>query len=278
VAQAARHSARVFVRTNCPSSCKQKMPGRLEGKIALITGASSGIGAGCAKAFALEGADVAINYLDADSKEAAEQIAKEVEGAGKRSLLVEADVSKEEDVDQMVKKVTGHFGRIDILVNNAGCAKGPSPVHEMKVADFDNVMAVNFRSIFLCTRAVLPQMLERNDGGKIINSASQLAKIGAPSFSHYCASKGATIAFTRAVSLEIGEKNVNINCVAPGATHTNMTAGVPPEILEGIRQNIPKKRLADVADIVPSYVFLASDDAKHIVGQTISPNGGDAFH
>jgi len=126
------------------------------------------------------------------------------------------------------------------------------------------------------TRRVLP-LLYAQDYGRIINTASQLAYKGAPGFSHYTAAKGAILSFTRSVALEIGERRVTINCVAPGATQTPMLADVPSAVLEQIRRGIPVGRIANVADIVPSYVFLASDEARHYQGQCISPNGGDVF-
>jgi 3-oxoacyl-[acyl-carrier protein] reductase len=262
--------------STAPAS-RSTTPGRLEGKIALITGASTGIGAGVALAFAKEGADVAINYPSEKDLDNAGKVAEEVQNLGKRAFLVMADVSKEDEVDAMVKAVLDHFGTLDILVNNAGILVGPAPIHEMEVESWDRLMSVNLRSVFLVTRKVLPHMLEKNNGGKIINTASQLAQKGAPTFAHYCTAKAGIIGFTRTLSLEIGDKKVNANCVAPGATFTPILADVPKEVLEAIKGEIPKKRIAEVDDIVPSYVFLASKDADHIVGQTISPNGGDAF-
>jgi 3-oxoacyl-[acyl-carrier protein] reductase len=135
---------------------------------------------------------------------------------------------------------------------------------------------VHLRGTFLMTRKVLP-LLYAQGSGRIINTASQLAYKGAPGFSHYTAAKGAILSFTRSVALEIGARGVTINCVAPGATRTPMLADVPAEVLEQIRGGIPLGRIAEVEDIVPSYVFLASDDGRHYQGQCISPNGGDVF-
>ena len=220
---------------------------KLKNKVALITGASSGIGAGVAVAFAREGADVVINFPGKKQEKNARAVASAVRKAGRKALLVQADVSKEAPVKRMVNAALKRFGRIDVLVNNAG------------IASF-----------------VLPQMYAA-DYGRIVNNASQLASLGSPGLAHYCAAKAAIIGFTRALSLEIGSRNVNANCVAPGATKTPILAGVPDEHLEAIRGNIPKGRLGEVRDIVPAFVFLASEDARHMVGQTVSPNGGDAF-
>lgn len=249
--------------------------GRLSGRRALITGASSGIGAGVALAFAAEGADVAINYPGPAERPRAEAVARAVEASGRRGIPVEGDVSSEHDVDRLVAAARDAFGGIDILVNNAGIAHA-SPVEAMAVDAWDRMIAVHLRGTFLVTRAVLPGMYAQ-DYGRIINTASQLAYKGAPGFSHYTAAKGAILSFTRSLSLEIGTRNVTANCVAPGATRTPILDGVPDALLEAIRLSIPRQQLAEVADIVPTYVFLASDDARHYVGQCLSPNGGDVF-
>ncbi|MCK8514923.1 3-oxoacyl-ACP reductase FabG [Methylonatrum kenyense] len=248
---------------------------KLDNRFALITGASSGIGRGVALAFAREGAHVALNYPHAGEQDATEALAGELRTLGRRALAVQADVSDEQQVQDMVRQVEAEFGRIDILVNNAGIAS-MSPVHEMPTEMWDQLMSINLRGVFLCTRAVLPGMYDRDDG-KIINTASQLAYKGAPAFSHYTAAKAAMISFTRSLSLEIGSRNISANCVAPGTTDTPILANVDPQVLDQIRASIPKGRIAPIDDIVPAYVFLASDDSRHFVGQTLSPNGGDVF-
>ena len=248
---------------------------RLENRYALITGATSGIGRGVALAFAAESAHVAVNYPVPAEKETAESLAEEIRRQGRQAIAVQADVSDEDQVNAMVAAVEDAFGKIDILVNNAGIAS-TAPVHKMSTEMWERLMAVNLRGVFLCTRAVLPGMYARDDG-RIINTASQLAYKGAPAFSHYTAAKAAIISFTRSVSLEIGSRNIRANCVAPGATHTPILADVDPAVLEQIRASIPRGCIASVEDIVPAYVFLASSDANHFVGQTLSPNGGDVF-
>lgn len=248
---------------------------RLIDQVALITGSSSGIGAGVALAFAREGADVVVNHPGPEQERAAEAVCEAVRALGRRAIAVQADVSSEVDAQRMSAAALGAYGRVDILVNNAGIATA-APVQDMPVADFDRVLGVHLRGTFLMTRELLPQMLARGTG-RIINTASQLAYKGAPAFSHYTAAKGAIISFTRSVALEIGDRGVTINCVAPGATKTPILADVPPDLLEQIRQGIPLGRLAEVDDIVPSYVFLASRDGRHYHGQCISPNGGDVF-
>jgi len=175
----------------------------------------------------------------------------------------------------MVDAAVARFGRIDILVNNAGIAAAGA-VHELAAAVWDRVIAVHLRGTFLVTRAVLPGMYARGRG-RIINTASQLAYKGAPGFAAYTAAKGGILSFTRTTALEIGARDITINCVAPGATLTPILDDVPPAVLEAIRAAIPLGRLAEVADIVPSYVFLASDEARHYQGQCLSPHGGDVF-
>lgn len=249
--------------------------GILTGRRALITGSSSGIGAGVAIAYAAQGASVAINYPDSAAAEAAESVLRSIESVGGTAVAIQGDVAQEDDSANLVEEALRALGGIDILVNNAGIASSGS-VESLSVSDWDRMIAVHLRSVFLVTRKVLPVMYGQ-DYGRIINTVSQLAYKGAPGFSHYTAAKGAIISFTRSLALEIGSRNLNANCVAPGATLTPILADVPEATLDAIRQSIPKGRLADIDDIVPSYVFLASDDARHFQGQCLSPNGGDVF-
>ncbi|HIF10483.1 MAG TPA: SDR family oxidoreductase [Sneathiellales bacterium] len=248
---------------------------KLKNRCALVTGAATGIGAGVAIALAKEGADVAINYLNKKQEKEARAVAAAVRKAGQKAFLIKADVSKEAPVKRMVSAVLKKFGRIDVLVNNAGIATS-APVEDMSVAMWDQMIGINLRSVFLTTHYVLPHMYAAKYG-RIVNNASQLASLGSPGLAHYCSAKAGIIGFTRALSLEIGDRNVNANCVAPGATQTPILDAVPDEHIEAIRQNIPKGRLGEVKDIVPAFVFLASEEARHMVGQTVSPNGGDAF-
>tara|TARA_Y100000590_G_scaffold449503_1_gene587737 strand:- start:1086 stop:1844 length:759 start_codon:yes stop_codon:yes gene_type:complete len=249
------------------------MAGRLRGKKALITGASSGIGAGVALAFAKEGADVVINYPNKSQEKNAKKVASEVRKTKRKAYLIQADVTKEASVKKMVNESLRKLGSIDILINNAGIATG-APVEEMPVSMWDKMIATNLRSVFLCTHFVLPHMYKRNKG-KIVSTASQLGYLGSQNFSHYCAAKAGIIAFTRSLSREIGNRNINANCVAPGATYTPMLQDVADEHLKAIKSMIPKGDLAKVEQIIPAFIYLASDEASHMVGQTISPNGGD---
>ncbi|MDG2229057.1 MAG: SDR family oxidoreductase [Gammaproteobacteria bacterium] len=247
----------------------------LENRIAIITGSSTGIGAGVAEAFADEGATVIINYPDESELQNAQNVLKKIIKLSPQSQIIQANVSKENEVISMINEVNSNHGTIDILVNNAGIATS-ALVHEMTSNMWDELISIHLKGTFLCTREVLKIMYKRNYG-KIINTASQLAYKGSAGFSHYTAAKGAILSFTRSLSLEIGNKNIRANCVAPGATETRMLADVPMEILNDIKSGIPKGKIAKVSEIVPSYVFLASEAANHFVGQCLSPNGGDVF-
>ena len=248
---------------------------RLEKKRAIITGSSSGIGAGVAIAFAAEGADVVINYPGPEQEGDAAAVGREIEALGQRCFAIQADVSQQDQVDHLVNTAYGKFGGFDILVNNAGIAE-TATIDTMEVESWDRMIAVHLRGVFMMTRRILPLLYMQNYG-KIINTASQLAYKGAPGYAHYAAAKAGIIGFTRSLALEIGARNINANCVAPGATNTRLLDGATAALLESIRQSIPKGRFAEVAEIVPTYVFLASDESGYFQGQCLSPNGGDVF-
>ncbi len=247
----------------------------LTGKVALITGASSGIGRGVALALARAGCHVFINYPPVEGNEAASEVKATIESAGGSASLAPADVSDEGQVADMINTISVDAGKLDILVNNAGIARS-APIEDISLDDWQAVMDVHVKGTFLCTRAVLPMMYKQN-AGRIINTASQLAYKGAPGFAHYTAAKGAILSFTRTLALEIGDRDITANCVAPGATMTPILEDVPEEILESIRLAIPRGKLAEVDDIVGAYLFLASEEAAHFRGQCLSPNGGDVF-
>ncbi|MEO0412454.1 MAG: SDR family NAD(P)-dependent oxidoreductase [Pseudomonadota bacterium] len=249
---------------------------RLEGKTALITGSSSGIGAAVASAYADEGvAHIAINYPDDGEQARAETIVKTLQEAGAKAIAIKADVADASQVAAMVGQAQAFAGHLDILVNNAGIAHG-EVVEDIPIDTWDRVIGVHLRGTFLTTQAALPQMYERGFG-RIINTVSQLAYKGAPALAAYTAAKGGILSFTRSLALEIGARNVRANCVAPGATHTPILDGVPEESLAAVKAGIPIGHFAEVSDIAPAYVFLASRDGDHFQGQCISPNGGDCF-
>jgi len=241
----------------------------------LITGASSGIGAGVATAFAKEGAQVVINYPNEQEEENAQSVLNDITEYSDSSTTIKADVSDSGQVTKMIDTVSDQYKRIDILVNNAGIATS-APIHEMTDEMWNELISIHLNGTFYVTRECL-RIMYQQEYGRIINTASQLAYKGSAGFAHYTAAKGAIISFTRSLSLEIGSKNIRANCVAPGATMTRMLSEVPKEILDGIKATIPKGTIANIEEIVPAYVFLASNDGDHFVGQTISPNGGDHF-
>lgn len=247
----------------------------LTGKVALVTGATSGIGAAVAHAFSIAGARVFVNYPQVACYDQAAAVVADIEESGGIAYPVAADVSDEAQVNAMFQQIMDQEDQLDILVNNAGVAHS-APVESITVEQFQHVLNVHLLGTFLCTRAALPLFFSRGSG-RVINTASQLAYIGAPGFAHYTAAKGGILSFTRSLSLELGASNITANCVAPGATMTPMLADVPEDVIAAIRSRIPAGRLAEVDDIVGSYLFLASDAAGHFRGQCLSPNGGDAF-
>jgi 3-oxoacyl-[acyl-carrier protein] reductase len=250
--------------------------GKLDGKIALVTGASRGIGHEIALAFAREGADVACNYHH--SREQAEGLVTEIEGLGRGAIAIGADVANAADVERMVEATMERFGRIDILVNNAGFAT-LHPIAEMPIEAWDDMIAAHLRGTFLTTRLVVPGMIERRSG-KIINVASQLAYKGRESMAHYCAAKAGIIAFTRVLALEVSRSGVYANCIAPGPIATGIIpqSGPPdPEAEARFADSLPIGRVGEVGEVAPTAVFLASDDSTYYVGQTLGPNGGDVM-
>jgi NAD(P)-dependent dehydrogenase (short-subunit alcohol dehydrogenase family) len=249
----------------------------LKGKVALITGAGSQIGFGHATAvtMAKEGCDIVANDINLDG---AEQTAAEIRALGNRAIAIKADVGNSSQVGDMVKTALAEFGKIDILVNNAGAGGAGGPIHLTKEEDWESTISLLFKGVMNCTKAVLPQMLERKYG-KIINIASGLGKTGSPNNSVYASCKGAVITFTKSVAAEVADKGINVNCVCPGLSTTNFLRGPDgkirnPEMIERVRLTIPLKRLTEPRDVANMVTFLASDVSSDIVGQPFSVNGG----
>jgi 3-oxoacyl-[acyl-carrier protein] reductase len=247
--------------------------GRLEGKVAVVTGGARGIGRGIVEAFAAEGADVAV--ADVLPEGEAAPLLPGLERLGRRGLYLRTDVSKEGEVRDMVGEVIEALGRIDVLVNNAGVLS-QSPLEQMPVKEWDRVLGINLRGTFLCCRFALPDMLGRGEG-RIVNVASQLGQVGAPELAHYCASKGGVIAFTKALAREVAGRGVLVNAVAPGPISTGIIPSESEEQEEALKAALPIRRFGAVEEVAPTVVFLASDDASYYVGQTLGPNGGDAM-
>jgi 3-oxoacyl-[acyl-carrier protein] reductase len=249
---------------------------KLSGKTALVTGASRGIGRGIAEGFGEEGATVGVNYPPSEEERAeAKAVVETIKDWGSEAIALEADVSDAEDVRSMVDTFEREYGSVDVLMNNAGIAT-QSPIAEMSVEMWDEMIAVDHRGVFLTTRHVLPGMLDEG-GGKIINTASQLGFKGAAGLVHYCAAKGGVIAFTRALACEVAP-DVTVNAIAPGPIRTDILSGISEEWMREKEAELPLSRLGEVEDVVPTAVFLASGDADYYTGQTLSPDGGDAMH
>ena len=248
------------------------MTGRLEGKSALVTGGARGIGEAIAVAFAREGASVAVLDLKQD---AAKATADKLSQLGVKTAAVTADVSREEEVEAAVASARDALGKIDILVNNAGIDT-TSVVAEMPTAMWDEMMAINLRSVFLCTRAVLPAMIERKFG-RIINIASQLGHKGAAEMAHYAAAKAGVIGFTRSLAYEVARDGVTVNAICPGPIDTALFRGIPEDWRKRKLAELPIGRAGRVEEIAPTAVLLASDEGSFYIGATMNPNGGDVM-
>jgi 3-oxoacyl-[acyl-carrier protein] reductase len=248
----------------------------LDGKSAVVTGASSGIGRGIAKGLAEVGATVAVNHPpNPTDAEKATTVVDEIHAAGGDAFTLEGDVSDEASVRTMVDTFESAHGPADVLVNNAGIVT-QSPLAEMPVEMWDEVMAVDLRGVFLVTRFFLPGMLDAGRGS-IVNVASQLGIKGATELVHYSAAKGGVITFTRALAREVSP-TVRVNAIAPGPIETDLLGDLSEEWRAAKEAELPMGRLGRVEDVVPTAVFLASDDSAYYTGQTLSPDGGDAMH
>jgi len=246
---------------------------RLKNRIALVTGAASGIGKGIAIAFAGEGADLVI--ADRVAEERAAQVLAGVGEQGREALFVRTDVSDERSVQSMAEAALGRFGRVDILVNNAGIFT-EALIENLSVEDWDRVMNTNLRGVFLCTRALIGQMLERRDG-RIINIASQLGQIGGKSVGHYAASKAGVIGLTKSLAREVSSRGVLVNAIAPGPIETPLLASETEEWRSSKLAELPIGRFGTVDEVTPTAVLLASAEGSYYVGQTLGPNGGDVM-
>ncbi len=247
--------------------------GQLAGRVALVTGAATGIGRATALALAQAGASVAVNHLD--QLQAATQLVLELSALGVGAAAFDADVTRAADVARMVGAVEATLGPVDVLVNNAGIIL-EQPLTDTREDDWDRLLAVDLKSVFLVTRAVLPGMQARQRGA-IVNIASDLGILGRAHFTAYCAAKAGVIGLTRALAREVAP-HVRVNAVAPGAVNTRM---VSPELMsaESLAQElaVPQGRMAEPAEIAASVVFLASDLARFYCGQVLGPNGGSVM-
>lgn len=243
------------------------MTKRLEGRVAIVTGAARGIGRAYCLAMAREGAHiVAVDVTDLALTKAA------VEALGVKSLALKADVSREEDTQRMAQETIDAFGRIDILVSNAALSP-EQPLDEITFADWRKVLSVDLDGVFLCAKAVIPQM-KKQKSGRIINIASSTVFMSFPNLTHYITAKAGVIGMTRALATELGDYGILVNAISPGLTQTERTATVPDEIwgMQVAMQSVKRREMPE--DLVGAAIFLASDDSSFITGQTLSVCGG----
>jgi 3-oxoacyl-[acyl-carrier protein] reductase len=245
----------------------------LNEKVALVTGASRGIGRGIAIEMAREGADIIVNYTSSEKN--ASEVASVIESSGRQALLAKADVSKPDDVEAMRKRALKEFGGIDILVNNAG-VHNHLKSWEIDETEWRRVLGVNLDGVFLCSKAFSHEMRAKK-WGRIINISSILGFTGTDHEAHYGASKAAVVGLTKSLALELADYNITVNAIAPGWIETDMTSGVTSDEKNKALQLIPLGRMGQPADIAHTAVFLASDKASFITGQTIHVNGGESM-
>lgn len=246
---------------------------KLENKIALVTGASRGIGRAAALRLATEGAKVAINFAGNLAK--AEEVKATIESNGGEAILVQGNVADFVTVNEIVKKVTDTWGRVDILVNNAGITRD-NLLLKMSESDFDEVIATNLKGVFNCTKAVTKLMMKQR-GGRIINMSSVVALMGNISQANYAAAKAGIIGFTKSAAKEFASRGVTVNAVAPGFIGTDMTNVLSEKIKEEMVKQIPAGRIGNPEDVANAVAFFASDEAAYITGQVICVDGGMAM-
>jgi len=241
---------------------------RVQDKVALVTGSGKGIGAAIAERLAEEGADIIINDVDLETANAT---AEKIRGMGRRSIALKADVSKLAQVQEMVDEANKQMGRIDILVNNAGIFRDKS-IFRMTEEDFDLVLNINLKGYWNNIKAVLPGMRERKYG-KVVNISSR-AYLGNPGQSNYSASKAGVVGMTRALGLELGKFNININAVAPGAVMTDLLRDAGQEAIDRMLANTPMGRIGEGKDVANAVLYFASDESSYVQGQTLLVCGG----
>jgi NAD(P)-dependent dehydrogenase (short-subunit alcohol dehydrogenase family) len=245
--------------------------GKLDGKVALITGGDSGIGRAVAIAFAKEGADVAINYLN-EHKDA-EETRKLVEKHGRKCLLVAGDLGYESFCRQLVEQTVNELGRLDVLVNNAAEQHPQENIEDIDREQLERTFTTNIFSMFFLTKAAMKYLKQ---GAAIINTASVTAYRGSAELLDYSATKGAIVGFTRALALNLAKKGIRVNAVAPGPIWTPLIPSTfPKEKVEKFGSDVPLGRPGEPEEVAPSYVFLASDDSSYFTGQVLHPNGGE---
>ncbi|MBU7319560.1 3-oxoacyl-[acyl-carrier-protein] reductase [Paenibacillus oleatilyticus] len=242
----------------------------LTGKVALVTGASRGIGRAIAIGLAEAGADVVVNY--AGSEAAAAEVVQTIEALGRKSFKVKANVGSVQEVEEMFKLVLEAFGRIDILVNNAGITRD-NLIMRMKEEEFDQVIETNLKGVFNCVKAATRPMMKQRSG-RIINISSVVGAMGNAGQMNYVAAKAGVIGMTKSAAKELASRGINVNCVAPGFIETDMTDKLAEDLRSQLASQVPLARLGQPEDIAKAVIFLASDDSSYMTGQTLHVDGG----
>jgi 3-oxoacyl-(acyl-carrier-protein) reductase len=246
------------------------MPGQLDGRTALVTGASRGIGRAIAYALAQEGADIAINYVSSEGP--AKALSEEIQQLGRRAILAQADVADYPDTFRMAQEILKQFGHLDILINNAGITSDKT-FARMDHASWRKVLATNLDGVFNCTKVFIDQMLERK-WGRVVNITSVIGQIGNFGQANYAASKAGVASFSKSLAKELAAKGVTVNCVAPGFIETEMVTSIPEKVRQRLIDQIPMRRFGRADEVARSCVFLCSADGDYITGAEISINGG----
>jgi 3-oxoacyl-[acyl-carrier protein] reductase len=241
----------------------------LAGRVALVTGAAQGIGKAISLLLAKQGADIVVSDVNLEK---ATETAKEIETMGRKAMAVRVDVSRLEDVDQMVDAILKQLGKIDILVNNAGITRDKL-ILRMSEEDWDAVLNVNLKGTFNCTRAVVRHMAKQRYG-KIVSIASVTGEMGNAGQVNYAASKAGVIGLTKTIAREFAQRGINVNAVAPGYIQTPMTDVLPEKVKEELKRLIPMDRLGQPGDVAEAVLFLVSERSSYITGQVLNVNGG----
>ena len=250
---------------------KTRGAGRLEGKVALITGGDSGIGRATAEAFAREGADVAISYLEEHAD--AEETKRLVEREGRRAITIAGDIGDEEHCGELVRRTVEELGKLDVLVNNAAEQHPQQSIADISREQLERTFRTNIFSFFYLTKAALPHL---GEGSTIVNCTSVTAYKGSPELLDYSSTKGAIVSFTRSLSLQLAEQGIRVNAVAPGPIWTPLIpATFPEDKVKSFGENVPMKRAGQPEEVATCFVFLASDDSSYMSGQVLHPNGGE---
>ncbi len=252
---------------------------RLESKVAIVTGASSGIGRSIALRFAEEGAEVVVADIQEKPREGGKPTHQKIKDKDGEAIFVETDVSSKESVEVMFQKTIEEFGRVDVVVNNAGIFM-QSKVEDLNEDEWDKLMEVDLKGVYLCTKEAVNHMLSKNIEGSIINISSIAGLLGYKGAAAYCAAKGGVSNFTKEVALDYGSDGINVNAICPGVIKTEMTKQFreDPEMKAFMENNTPYKRLGEPGDIANAAVFLASDESNFIHGENLVVDGGWTIH